>query len=152
MQTKSCKHTKREIRGYITVEIRKFNPESSTSLCTPSDKEYCVKCQEEAVETIRNRMARTYYEGLRTFTSKIPTPVNYLELQSSLAMVLPKSMGIAVVHYKNGTQIFPGKDFSIHDGDTIIVREIRPLREADKLDSTLDWEIMTYEKALSIDL
>lgn len=142
-----CKHTRRIIRGYITVEIRQFNSSSEPNRYQSSLRSKCIQCEEEEKEATREKQKYSYYKNLKITQSKIHTPLTYQELQSNLAMILPSSFGLAVVE-KEGSQILPGESFPIQDGDTIIVREIRPPLECDKVYKKIEWKYVDYEKAL----
>lgn len=143
---KRCKHTKRIIPGCITVEIRQFIPSPPSSRNQSHLRTECFQCELEEKEEARKRRIYSYYKDLKISQSKMHTPSNYQELQSNLAMILPVSFGLAVVEKQDGSQILPWETFAIQDGDTIIVREIRPPKECDKTYQNFEWEKVVYEK------
>jgi hypothetical protein len=145
---KGCKHTKRNIRGYITVEIRQFNASPELSRKESALKTDCTQCKEEEKEATRRESLYSYNKDIKVSRRKIHTPLNYQELQSYLAMILPVSFGMAVVE-KQENQIVPWETFAIQDGDTVVVREIRPPCEDDQVYQNIEWKNLDYEKVLS---
>jgi len=121
---KLCKHrvSKHLIRGSVTLELKWFNKD-----CEQLDQNNtCFECLEEA----RLQKSREFYKAFKVAQVSIPTPSSYEELQQQIALKAPSAFGIATIERPDGSQVLP-KD-TLKNGEIIIVREIRPLRDFEK--------------------
>ena len=138
---KLCKHKVRIKSGSVTLELKWFNKDCEQLGLMNT----CFECLEEA----RLQKSREFYKEFHVSRVSIPTPSSYEELQQKIALKVPSAFGIATVERPDGSQVLPKETFK--NGEVIIVREIRPLRDFEKdggvaLQKSASWETDIYQK------